>query len=168
MKIIFLDIDGVLNSWQNGYYFGNRINKLNEGTGKCEDELCPICVSNLNILMESCEDVDIVISSTWRQTFDIETLKNIFRRANFLYPEKIIDYTDTDKKFSQEFGSARAEQIKRWLEKNDSVDRYAVLDDCYLPIDNFFHVDQRIGLDWHTANKVRSHFGGKQFGTCLI
>ena len=62
MKILFLDIDGVLNTGQyNKYMIENNLNDFDEN-GSIFD---PNAVDNLRLIID-CTNADVIISSTWR------------------------------------------------------------------------------------------------------
>lgn len=123
MRIIFLDIDGVLNSWASSYKITTEKLQL------------------LNDLIKQ-TDAKIVISSSWRigSSNVKEFLKNKFKKDDFrldnfkdatnreciqniFYNDNIIDLTDT-------FGPSRGDEIQRWLDNHsDDVDLYVILDD---------------------------------------
>src|SRR6202158_2602282 len=78
MKVIFLDFDGVLNSAAS-FVLEARFRKEN----KVFDDLCPvnetlchICTSNFRHILDEVPDVKIVISSSWRNLFELEWLKD--------------------------------------------------------------------------------------------
>ena len=78
MKIIFLDIDGVLNSekWYIEIFDKNLYPNL-ENYPLCEFD--PLAIEQLNLLTDK-TNAKIVISSTWRMGRTIDELKNIFAR----------------------------------------------------------------------------------------
>jgi hypothetical protein len=101
MKIIFLDIDGVLNNYDT----------LGEGLGCWEPSLVKILKK---IIKET--DAEIVLSSTWRR---IERYRNIIKndmKINF------IDKTPT-------MWEKRGIEIQSWLNDNPGVEKFIILDD---------------------------------------
>ena len=107
-KIIFLDIDGVLNVMSREFdEFGQLFN--------------PIFVNNLAYIIEK-TNAKLVISSTWRYS-GLKQMVNMWKYRNL--PGEIIGitpdlYKDVD----------RGDEIKAWLEKNiDKVDNYCIIDD---------------------------------------
>lgn len=171
MKVLFLDIDGVLNSWQSVYW------EIRTGVRKKQESLCPICMSNLDEVLDGVEDLKIVISSTWRKSFTMDELKKCLTEQGFKNADRIIGHTPfkaKDLKFS-EYGP-RWGEIKEWLDEHPEVTEYAILDDHgiaekpgdYEHIKNFIQTDQRVGLDWHKADELRKVFGGKEFGVCMM
>lgn len=124
MRIIFLDIDGVLNSWTTGYKITTKKLQL------------------LNDLIEQ-TGAKIVISSSWRigsedvndfldknfakkRNFRLDNFKDATNREcieNIFYNDNIIGLTDT-------FGPSRGDEIKRWLDNHsDEVESYVIFDD---------------------------------------
>jgi|694.fasta_scaffold06336_41 hypothetical protein len=80
MKIIFLDIDGVLNS-QDWYLQRSEDPNWDPNNMTKEDykrwEFSPTLVSNLNLIIEN-TGAKIVVSSTWRRGYDIKGLQELF------------------------------------------------------------------------------------------
>ncbi len=103
MKILFLDIDGVLNSdrWfteqQDGTFMPH------------EDKMDPKAVAVLNEIIEK-SGAKIVISSSWRKFFDFDELKRILCEVNGVKAEI---FSTTPVRFS--FVS-RGYEIREWLQ----------------------------------------------------
>jgi hypothetical protein len=116
MNIIFLDIDGVLNSEQQviKLYRENQQARINR-------DFCPLAVSNLLHIVESISNTKIVISSTWRKLHTLVELQNFFQAAGFP-PELVIDTTPV-------LGTERGHEIQKWLDNHTNVERFAILDD---------------------------------------
>lgn len=110
MKIIFLDIDGVLNTPAT---WGKR--PLSQGDA-IEAEL----VQRVSDLAEG-TDALVVISSTWRMMLDLGTLKVLLNRKGFVETWRIIDITP-------HLGH-RAKDIAAWLSTHRDVTAYVALDD---------------------------------------
>lgn len=135
IKVIFLDIDGV----------------LKKISGKGFDIKS---ISNLNELIEK-TDAKIVISSRWRIN-GIDYVKN--KLSNLIVGE-IIDVTPLlkiDKKFEAEgVEIPRGSEIKEWIRKYTTVDKYVdnyvIIDDStdilYSQISRYVHVNQTKGFD---------------------
>lgn len=125
MKVIFLDIDGVLNSHRTYYTLGN----IDEW--KCLD---PIAVGLIRRLCEK-TNAWVVISSTWRILYDIEEFKKNFED---IYGWKIplIDITEN-------LSVPRGQEIQKWLDENNEVNEYVIIDDDsdMLPGQNFVSVN---------------------------
>lgn len=119
MKVIFLDVDGVITSARDNGFEDFNIN----------------VVHWLRYLCESSE-ARIVISSTWRQFTTHEFWKTIF--GDVIHD----DWRTPDRTRKSEGGiwisSIRGDDIEAWLEQNPSVTEYVILDD-----DSDFHEHQK-------------------------
>lgn len=128
MKVIFLDIDGVLNTHN---YFMKQVENNN---GKINSDFqlnfCPESLINLKKIVES-TDAKIVISSTWRGSADVsyhspirKYWKAIIKNLGSVgLHNKIIGTTPL-----LEEPSIRGREITEWL-KNNKVDNFVILDD---------------------------------------
>ena len=121
MKVIFTDIDGVLNP-----HWKNKWSK-----------------SAIKIYNQICKEYDLkpVITSTWRINHTKEQLQKIFNDQGI--EVEIYDYTPhIDQK-------DRGLEIKEWL-NNNKVDNYVVIDDIVHNItphvDNVIKVRNWVGL----------------------
>lgn len=162
MRVLFLDIDGVLNSYQSAHhlqqlrqesgpfppYFNNYV--LKNGL-----DMCPLAVSNLIHLLNEVKDLQIVISSTWRFGCDLKDLKALFPMSE-LIRSRIIDSTP-----SLTSGN-RGDEIKRWvINSTTRVQQFAVLDDdtdMDAVEEHFFHVNHKVGFDYLLCEKVINYF----------
>lgn len=139
MKVIFLDIDGVLNSWSTNY---------------------KITIQKLQLLNKIIENTDakIVISSSWRVgSKDVNDFldKNFSKKRTFrldnpnqelidnIFYKNTIALTDT-------FGPNRGYEIERWLDSHDNIESYVILDDDSDMLDsqleNFVQTDTYFGI----------------------
>lgn len=116
MKILFLDIDGVLNSVEDRRY--NR----EMGIETPVDFVVPIRVKYLHDIIDA-TGCKIVISSTWRLTHSLEEIGKI------LQTNEIIGKTE-DKH------ADRGRQILNWLNdhKDLNVERFIIVDDAQYDI----------------------------------
>lgn len=125
MKVIFLDIDGVLNSeeWFNSKeYTSNRYIKI--GGVPCNNEINEEFVKNLKDIVEH-TGAEIVLCSTWRRiTFDHSPIIYLNYMLN-KYGLCIMDKTGYTKP------SFRPKEIKDWLDNHDDVEAFVILDDDY-------------------------------------
>ena len=86
MKILFLDIDGVLNPGQyNKYMIENNLNDFDEN-GSIFD---PNAVDNLRLIID-CTNADVIISSTWRYD-GLDKMQKLWKDRNM--PGKIVGIT---------------------------------------------------------------------------
>ncbi len=113
MKMIFLDIDGVLNSEM--YY------RSVDRTIKNWNRFDPSVVDMITKLVEEFS-VKIVISSTWR--FGAIKMLN-----DELIKSGLNKYLHIDWKTPQIYPSHRGTEIKMWLDKHPEVKNYLILDD---------------------------------------
>ena len=90
MKIIFLDMDGVMNSIQSVMFFHDFIGMQSnwfqrympgdiDPVRNYENEICPMAVSNMRALLKNHPDIRFVISSTWRRGRDEEWFNKLFK-----------------------------------------------------------------------------------------
>lgn len=104
MKVIFLDVDGVLNSSQDGF-------TIKLGTNK-----------HLELLKQIVDKTDakIVLSSSWR----------INNKTKSFIENKLNDYGMSIISSIPDLGSSRGEEIKSWLrETTDFIESFVILDD---------------------------------------
>lgn len=124
MKILFLDIDGVLNSAGFVKDLSARKERLQtDGYGGHSAWFDPGAIKRLNRIIGETE-ARVVLSSTWRIRWDIEDIQAILEaRGGFM--GEIIDKTPV---IGME--RCRGAEINRWLEETDrSVESFVILDD---------------------------------------
>lgn len=116
MKIIFLDIDGVLNSRQSISY--NHTLGLTFGEYDRPD---PLMIANLNFIIKE-TDAYIVISSSWRIR-GLMYCKEMLYKAG-LIKNSILDITPTI------YNTGRGNEIQKWLDNDlDDIESFVILDD---------------------------------------
>ena len=129
MKIIFLDIDGVLNT---GRY--RKILKKTEYMSSDDSQFFfdPITMRNLSELVSK-NDAKIVISSTWRYNRDKKDdiywnmLMGNLRQFNL--EDKVIGVTP-DLREQYNTIRCRGYEIKEWLDtKKEIIDGFVIIDD---------------------------------------
>lgn len=116
MKVIFLDIDGVLNMMH-----------INTGRDKYGDIFHDHFVNNLRYIIDR-TNAKIVISSTWRMS-GLTIMKELWEFRNL--PGEVIDITtDCPQIEGVEFYDLveRGHEIQEWLD-NNVVDNYVIIDD---------------------------------------
>lgn len=121
MKVVFLDIDGVLNTPNYAVQAHGMWSKTN-GWFKSKDEFGaifdPISVDCLLYLCET-TNAKVVISSTWRRV-GLLRMREMFKVRGI--PIDIIDVTPI-------LNLKRGEEIEAWLSENDYVTNYVIIDD---------------------------------------
>jgi hypothetical protein len=130
MKVIFLDFDGVLNSAAS-FHMEYRIRKFNPNDDSLPpvmETLCRVCTSNFQYILDTVPDAKIVISSTWRELFSIDWLKD--KLASYgIDSSRVIDKTPS-------ISSAyyRGTEIKKWMEMHmgEEVTHFVIIDDNHI------------------------------------
>lgn len=158
-KILFLDIDGVLNS--QGRVLSDQHQDMRD--------FDPVAIDLLNgiVVATGCE---IVISSSWRKNRTIEKLQEIFKDVGFHCPERIIGKTGVFFDWIKpgfHVPSIRGLEIKVWLDLNvrktptgfdNNQYNYCILDDDSDMLleqkDNFVKTATWHGLTEHCAKEV--------------
>ena len=141
MKVVFLDIDGVLNT-------PKLIKKF--GFDFIDDILVALVAK---IVRET--NAEIVLSSTWRIE---DKNKKLVDQALARHGLEIFDSTPVMK---VEGGWVeRHEEIRAWLE-NKQVQKFAIIDDWEdAAIEgSFFKTDENIGLTVQMADQIIEHLG---------
>jgi hypothetical protein len=144
MRVIFLDVDGVLNNFellrQNGF-----------------DYIDPGMVALVGLIVKKTK-AKIVLSSSWR--LDAADMRLV---GMALGEQGLFIYDTTPKS-----AGARSHEISSWLESNPSADVYAVLDDDedagFGMSGSFFQTDPEVGLTEEIAMKVVEHLNGDRNG----
>lgn len=157
MKVLFLDVDGVLNC---SHTFQRRHNAWKETNtpvkreefawplGHLDEELVP----RLNDIVEQ-SDCKIVISSSWRISAEFLYFGGWLVHRGFKYPDAIIDRTPS----LPMLDNSRGEEIKAWLVKHPEVTHYAILDDDVIDIMPVhpYNVVETNGKEGLTDEKVK-------------
>lgn len=135
--LIFLDFDGVLHS-------NNRNSTLFEHGGILEKALTPYI-----------EDINIILSTSWRIDYPMEVLQSIFTDN---LKDIIIDITPNHQGGFDEGG--RYKEIKAWLEANNfnNDEQWIAIDDIafIFPKDcpNLIKTNPQTGLDEDNINAI--------------
>ena len=163
-RIVFLDVDGVLNSlrsaardnaagktrdtlWMSGFYGGHggdwseRIDRAIRPDGVLWDQEC---VGHLRWLLQQTGAL-VVISSTWK----VHCPTDCFRRMLAFYDceAEVVGATPD----LRHHGDFRGNEIKLWLDFHPAIRRYVILDDCGDMTDeqkagHFVQTDSSVGL----------------------
>ena len=162
MKVLFLDIDGVLNS-QNWFAYrlycvkNNMVNILmnfvDTDDRNIKHKLTMLddrAIANLNRIIEE-TGCKVVLSSSWRSSIESENIftQNLLKLKGFKYEF----YDVTPRLWFSDFSIRRGEEIKFWLDKESEkheIESFVILDDDsdMLPeqMNNFIHIDGQVGL----------------------
>ena len=134
-KVIFLDVDGVLNSVEDRFSWGIETDKHLEYLKDIIDKT----------------GAAIVVSSSWR------ILPNMMDRLRSRLKDFGMDaYSKTPEIHTH--GRHRGDEIRKWLQENPGVKKFAILDDesdmREFVNTNFFKTDMEIGLTKDIADEV--------------
>jgi hypothetical protein len=158
MKVIFLDIDGVLNS---NFWVESHQQEISDGTfiDKEKIELVAKIVDNTGALL--------VIHSGWRFWFD-NTMQPIRKEAQKLIDLLLDsglsiyamtpDLTTEEIRKTKMFSKVKAAEIFLWLKQNPNVHKWIVLDDLDLHNDELalrqVSTNAQIGLTEKDVDKA--------------
>ena len=163
INVLFLDFDSVVNSTNEDQINKHVIQLDKKHFDVYNDQLC----KNIETLIKQF-NFKVVISSSWRSTFDIISMRDIVNNQMGIDCE-VIDYTtrrtlDVTYKERIEYDPSaisreRGLQITDWLlEKKYTVKNYFILDDSldagYGHLNNYYRVDSKTGFDLNTLNQV--------------
>lgn len=192
VNVLFLDIDGVLNSpkWQKLLYHESEL----KGRSTRSQEFDPV---NIRIVNQLCHryDIHLVISSTWRSLENIETVLQVggisgkffdlqdltrdpseksYRPIPMLENETFCDFrermgTITTTTLSG-VGGHRGKQIEDWFSKFGMyVDKWAILDDesdmLENQLSNFVQTDFYNGITLENFERLMEIYSGDANGT---
>lgn len=136
MKVLFLDVDGVLNMHTSGgRYALNR--------------------KRLQLLQNIIEETGavIVLSSTWRG--DNLALKKLSRNLQY----RGLKIHDMTPKFNDKDRHFRGDEIQDWLDRHPEITSYVIVDDDSDMLDsqlrNFIQTDGNIGLTETLAYRIK-------------
>ena len=131
-KVLFLDVDGVLNNYRTGNIF-------------------TITKSKLRLLQQIVERTgcEIVLSSTWR--LNVMGELDVLKKKLWYRKLTIADVTP-------KFNDMRGEQIQSWLAHHPEVTAWCIIDDDNDMLDNqslnFVQTDGMVGMTAEDAEKV--------------
>lgn len=116
-KVVFLDIDGVLNSEK----FAQNMRRETGVNVFGESILDAMAIRRLRVILER-SGADVVLSSSWR-VFPVQRKKAIeqLRRMGVVVMDQTPYMMDGD--------CSRGDEIKAWLDCHPEVDRFVILDD---------------------------------------
>lgn len=153
MRVIFLDMDGVINS-EDCYRGNTEVRDPITWFAIYSKDL----VSNVNTL---CREFDykIVASSSWRLDASLEYLKSIYRAIG-LDSERLVGLTP-DLSGNGSYYLFRYEEIQQYLKEHPEVEHYLILDDDSRAKltehpERFIQCDFGTGFDRQTLEKARA------------
>ena len=167
MKLIFLDIDGVLN-YQLFWDEKKRCDRYNELPKDVPSEVRGICEASVKLLNDLIEKTGakVVVSSSWRIGRTPQELQKILDYKGF--KGEVIDKTPilNFKTKNYSYSVPRGCEIKAWMEMNKGIlgdkiskVKYVILDDdsdmLYWQRNNYLWVDGYIGLTPNIIYKAK-------------
>lgn len=144
-KYLFLDIDGVLNSFDDYKMTGKEfLEKLNDISFILSEKQIKL----LNRIIKE-YNPKIVLSSYWRTRYKLEEINKMFKDNGFL--GQIIGMTDENGEEHKE----RWSQIKRYINKH-KIKNFIILDDDKLGDEAYNHIktDSYIGITNKHINEI--------------
>ncbi len=120
-KIIFLDIDGVLNSNYTDRYARNVLEK-EQGYHVSFDGTCVMALNEIIEDRLDIDDVRFVLSSTWRNDHTKKEMEALLYAHGF--KGKFHDDWAT-----KQLWTSRGKEIQEWLSRHKDVQRFICLDD---------------------------------------
>lgn len=157
MKVIFLDIDGVLNS---DIWYQKQDNEVKKSKD-LKLHLDPHAIKLLNKIVVQTKS-KIVLSSTWRRHYSLKEIGCIFKNIGFVgeFISKTPDLVSLDENF------IRGNEILKWCKDNEAIiackyhnfKSYVILDDkndmLLWQKNNFIQMDRYCGITPSKASEV--------------
>lgn len=152
MKVIFLDIDGVICLQKQ---FGSRFNNKGKKQKRKADLFDAKAIKVLNQIIEESQ-AKIVLSSTWRTIFSIDEMNELFLERGV--EAEIIGFTPNYEDNPEQHGNyrdytintprrviimedfwsdIRTQEINKWLEDHAEITHWVAVDDLPLMAKNF-------------------------------
>lgn len=174
IKVVFLDLDGVLNVeiFINAFWEFCRLMELRHPEQKVDfNEIsrddygmlfCPTATKQLEWIIAT-TGAKIVISSTWRHN-GLSQMQEMWKHRKLA--GEVIDITPsfrhlrTDEEEKMDFDelAERGREIKHWLDKHPEVEQFVIFDDDndMLPSqkNNFIRTDERYGITFQDSLKA--------------
>jgi len=166
-RVLFLDIDGVLNTER---WHDRCVEAVVAYADNFGYEFDPEAVEGLRRIVDE-TGADIVISSSWK-FWGLSTMQKLWASRDL--PGKVIDVTpnnvsdemllsiDLDRMM---LPAGKGSEIKEWLTANGNPDSYAILDDMddMLPEQQsrFVQIDPSVGITREDADRVITILTGK-------
>ena len=158
-KIVFLDIDGVLNS---NFWNENHQREISDGALIDESKVKMLC----KLIKDT--DAQIILHSGWKYWFDsdlkplrreAENLRALLEKEGLTIAGVTPDHAAEEIKKSKKFSLVKAGEILAWLSMHNDVGSWVVLDDLDLHSAEIemhqVKTDQRVGLTIEDVEKAK-------------
>jgi hypothetical protein len=158
MKVIFLDVDGVINS---NFWLENHEKEISDGTLIDKDKI------ELLVQIVHKTGAELVMHSGWRYWFDndmkpirkeAQNLIDLLLESGLSIYAMTPDLTTEEIRKAKMFSKVKAAEIFLWLEQNPNIDNWIVLDDIDLHNDELanrqIQTNPEIGLTEKDADKA--------------
>lgn len=150
-RILFLDIDGVLNSddWGRRRVRPPSWGSMANWQKEAEDSIDPDAVARLNVVV-SATGCSVVLSSSWRKHEPLTRMTRILRYRGFAH--RLFAATPhimRDGDGSELLGVERGTEIDAWLKMHGGSPTFAIVDDdgdMEPHLDRLVQTDTRFGL----------------------
>lgn len=135
MKVLFLDVDGVLNHWGSKTYLA-------------------LSKPKIRLLRWIVHETDckIVVSSTWRK---LDETRRKLKRVLGYHGLEIYSWTTTR---YWKLGQMRGEEVDLWLSEHSNIENYVILDDdgdfLDSQMDHFVQTNGNVGLTEKNAERA--------------
>jgi hypothetical protein len=153
IRVLFLDVDGVLNSHQS---IMASIRSTEKESGP-DGWFCPIACSNLLEILARIPDLKIVVSSSWRIGRDLPGIRRDLKPAG-IPDDRIIGMTPVNRALYR----WRGMEIEAYLKARPEIGDFVIVDDDS-DMKPFMHrlvqTDTRMGLMWDKAHEILKRFG---------
>lgn len=160
-KVVFLDIDGVLNPFNrpelSGFQYTEEYRRILQDLAQVgiDDPFAPFLrrenIKELNDLLEQ-TGAKVVISSTWRILNTLPEIKTMFAYFGFRFNNRIIGTTPN-------LDAIRGTEISFWLDKHKEVGSFVILDDdsdMEPHLDRLVQTDPALGLTGEDVERARA------------
>lgn len=148
-KILFLDMDGVVNSAEWFNVISKRAYRRARGRAKAVGRsrgtfvhmIDPAAVRLLNVIVAGgwgTPAAKVVLSSSWRIPWTHRQVQGMLRERGFR--GRLIDSTPKSVRPPPGQEHARGHEIQRWLDRHPSVESFVILDDA----DDMAHLCPRL------------------------
>lgn len=156
MKVIFLDIDGVLNDPD----LDCEIGMYSSDAATLSREM----ISRVNKVVR-CTGAKVVISSSWRLSYSLNRIIHMLKTKGF--EGEVIDKTPSLPKFTKTVTLDRSDEIQDWLSAHPEVENFIVFDDVEFSgfkvknFMNFIHIENSKGIQDHHVERAIDILGCK-------